>query len=68
MSGQVDYMNPIIADADTGHGGLTATMKLTKLSQPPQGPLEAVLLSRFGSLRVPTTEVPLSHYNLMQIL
>jgi len=21
----VDYMNPIIADADTGHGGLTAT-------------------------------------------
>merc|ERR1719163_1474396 len=27
----VDYMNPIIADADTGHGGLTATMKLTKL-------------------------------------
>jgi isocitrate lyase len=27
----VDYMNPIIADADTGHGGLTATMKLTKM-------------------------------------
>merc|ERR1712187_997161 len=26
----VDYFNPIIADADTGHGGLTATMKLTK--------------------------------------
>merc|ERR1719159_1858265 len=26
----VDYMNPIIADADTGHGGLTATMKLAK--------------------------------------
>ena len=24
-------MRPIIADADTGHGGLTATMKLTKL-------------------------------------
>merc|ERR1711988_2093661 len=24
-------MNPIIADADTGHGGLTATMKLTKM-------------------------------------
>merc|ERR1719293_272255 len=22
----VDYLNPIIADADTGHGGLTATM------------------------------------------
>merc|ERR1712238_243395 len=22
----VDYMNPIIADADTGHGGLTATI------------------------------------------
>merc|ERR1719440_964765 len=27
----IDYMNPIIADADTGHGGLTATMKLTKM-------------------------------------
>jgi isocitrate lyase len=28
---QVDYLRPIIADADTGHGGLTAIMKLTKL-------------------------------------
>ena len=27
----VDYFRPIIADADTGHGGLTAVMKLTKL-------------------------------------
>jgi isocitrate lyase len=27
----VDYFPPIIADADTGHGGLTATMKLTKM-------------------------------------
>jgi len=27
----VNYINPIIADADTGHGGLTATMKLTKM-------------------------------------
>merc|ERR1719478_832384 len=27
----VDYMNPIIADGDTGHGGLTATMKLAKM-------------------------------------
>ncbi|CAD7928119.1 unnamed protein product [Amoebophrya sp. A120] len=27
----VDYMLPIIADADTGHGGLTAVMKLTKM-------------------------------------
>merc|ERR1719392_489643 len=27
----VDYLNPIIADADTGHGGLTATMKLCKM-------------------------------------
>merc|ERR1712039_279141 len=27
----VHYLNPIIADADTGHGGLTATMKLTKM-------------------------------------
>lgn len=26
-----DYLNPIVADADTGHGGLTATMKLTKM-------------------------------------
>jgi len=27
----VDYLLPIIADADTGHGGLTATMKLAKM-------------------------------------
>merc|ERR1712232_538230 len=27
----VNYINPIIADADTGHGGLTATMKLAKM-------------------------------------
>lgn len=27
----VDYYRPIIADADTGHGGLTAVMRLTKL-------------------------------------
>lgn len=27
----VDYLRPIIADADTGHGGLTATMKLVKM-------------------------------------
>ena len=27
----VDFLRPIIADADTGHGGLTAVMKLTKL-------------------------------------
>jgi len=27
----VEYLNPIIADADTGHGGLTACMKLTKM-------------------------------------
>merc|ERR1719386_330978 len=27
----VDYVNPIIADADTGHGGITATMKLAKM-------------------------------------
>jgi isocitrate lyase len=29
--GVVDYFRPIIADADTGHGGVTAVMKLTKL-------------------------------------
>lgn len=28
---QIDYLRPIIADADTGHGGLTAIMKLTRL-------------------------------------
>jgi len=28
---KTDYLNPIVADADTGHGGLTATMKLTKM-------------------------------------
>eukprot|EP01027_Heterolobosea_sp_BB2_P009583 GEZU01014107.1.p1 GENE.GEZU01014107.1~~GEZU01014107.1.p1 ORF type:complete len:592 (+),score=216.05 GEZU01014107.1:433-2208(+) len=27
----VDYLVPIIADGDTGHGGLTAVMKLTKM-------------------------------------
>ena len=27
----VDYLRPSIADADTGHSGLTATMTLTKL-------------------------------------
>lgn len=27
----IDYLRPIIADADTGHGGLTAIMKLTRL-------------------------------------
>lgn len=27
----IDYMRPIVADADTGHGGLTAVMKLAKL-------------------------------------
>lgn len=27
----VDYLCPIIADADTGHGGLTAVMKLCKM-------------------------------------
>lgn len=27
----VDFLRPIIADADTGHGGVTAVMKLTKL-------------------------------------
>lgn len=26
-----DFLNPIVADADTGHGGLTAVMKLTQL-------------------------------------
>ncbi|KAK7469101.1 isocitrate lyase 1 [Stygiomarasmius scandens] len=27
----VDYLRPLVADADTGHGGLTAIMKLTKM-------------------------------------
>lgn len=27
----IDYLRPIIADADTGHGGLTAVFKLTKM-------------------------------------
>ncbi len=36
LSGQdpgprVDYLRPIIADGDTGHGGLSAVMTLTKL-------------------------------------
>lgn len=28
---QIDYLRPIIADADTGHGGLSAIVKLTKM-------------------------------------
>ncbi|KAI9626965.1 hypothetical protein H4Q26_017598 [Puccinia striiformis f. sp. tritici PST-130] len=28
---EIDYLRPIIADADTGHGGLTAVMKLAKM-------------------------------------
>ncbi len=27
----VDYLRPIVADGDTGHGGITAIMKLTKM-------------------------------------
>ena len=27
----IDFLRPIIADADTGHGGLTAILKLTKM-------------------------------------
>lgn len=27
----IDYLRPIVADADTGHGGFTAVMKLAKL-------------------------------------
>ncbi|KAI8060702.1 isocitrate lyase [Gongronella butleri] len=27
----VDYLRPIVADADTGHGGITAVMKLAKM-------------------------------------
>lgn len=27
----VDFLRPIVADADTGHGGITANMKLTKM-------------------------------------
>ncbi|KAH8556274.1 isocitrate lyase [Umbelopsis sp. PMI_123] len=27
----IDYLRPIVADADTGHGGITAVMKLTKM-------------------------------------
>ncbi|KAK9465580.1 isocitrate lyase [Lipomyces arxii] len=29
--GRIDYLRPIVADADTGHGGLSAVMKLAKL-------------------------------------
>lgn len=28
---KVDYLTPVVADGDTGHGGLSAVMKLTKL-------------------------------------
>lgn len=28
---KIDYLRPMIADADTGHGGITAVMKLTKM-------------------------------------
>ena len=28
---KVDYLTPVVADGDTGHGGLSAVMKLVKL-------------------------------------
>ena len=28
---KIDYLKPVVADGDTGHGGLSAVMKLTKL-------------------------------------
>jgi len=31
MGKPIDYLRPIVADADTGHGGLTAVMKLAKM-------------------------------------
>ena len=31
VGGKVDYMNPIVADGDAGHGGITAVMKLTQM-------------------------------------
>mmetsp|Transcript_4962 Transcript_4962/g.7558 ORF Transcript_4962/g.7558 Transcript_4962/m.7558 type:complete len:420 (+) Transcript_4962:169-1428(+) len=31
LGDRVDYLTPIVADGDTGHGGLSAVMKLTKL-------------------------------------
>lgn len=31
FEGGVDYLRPIVADGDTGHGGMTAVMRLTKL-------------------------------------
>ncbi|KAK4688323.1 isocitrate lyase, partial [Tremellales sp. Uapishka_1] len=31
LGAPVDYLRPIVADADTGHGGLTAVMRLTKM-------------------------------------
>jgi len=30
-SSKIDYLTPIVADGDTGHGGLSAVMKLVKL-------------------------------------
>ncbi|CCH60262.1 hypothetical protein TBLA_0C04660 [Henningerozyma blattae CBS 6284] len=31
MGPEIDYLTPIVADADAGHGGLTAVFKLTKM-------------------------------------
>ncbi|CAB4254016.1 similar to Saccharomyces cerevisiae YER065C ICL1 Isocitrate lyase, catalyzes the formation of succinate and glyoxylate from isocitrate, a key reaction of the glyoxylate cycle [Maudiozyma barnettii] len=31
MGSNIDYLTPIVADADAGHGGLTAVYKLTKM-------------------------------------
>ncbi|PVU95225.1 hypothetical protein BB561_001944 [Smittium simulii] len=31
QNNRIDFLRPIIADADTGHGGLTAVMKLAKM-------------------------------------
>jgi hypothetical protein len=42
---KVDYLVPIVADGDTGHGGLSAVMKLVKLFVEVSGYFCCILIS-----------------------
>lgn len=60
----IDYYRPIIADADTGHGGLTAVMKLTKVRLC----FERTLFAVFGACLACSVLEPVStHLDLLVV-